>query len=80
MPTLYPTANWKIAMYAGDHLPPHFHILMRDGQEAQIEIATLAVMAGAVAPRILGTALDWARRNRLLLGTEWDRLNRPVLR
>lgn len=77
MPTLYRTANWKIAMYAGDHLPPHFHVLMRDGREAQIEIANLAVMAGAVAPRVLRAALDWAERNQSMLATEWHRLNRP---
>jgi Domain of unknown function (DUF4160) len=78
MPTLYRTANWKIAMYAGDHLPPHFHVLMRDGREVQIEIATLVVMAGAVPPPVLRTALGWAERNRPLLGAEWDRL--PPLR
>jgi len=78
MPTIYRTANWRIAMYAGDHLPPHFHILTRDGHEAQVEIATLTLMAGAVTPRILRAALDWAGEHRPLLAAEWDRLNRPA--
>ena len=46
-------------MYAGDHLPPHFHVLMNDGREALVEISTLAVMRGSVPARELTDALTW---------------------
>jgi len=51
MPTLLDRRSWKITMYFGDHNPPHFHIVTKTGQEAQIAIATLTVMAGEVDKR-----------------------------
>ncbi len=41
MPTLARLAQSTITMYAGDHLPPHFHVRMNDGREALVELATL---------------------------------------
>lgn len=45
MPTLHRFANCKIAIYADDHLPPHFHIEGR-GFRVVIEIETMKVRSG----------------------------------
>jgi Domain of unknown function (DUF4160) len=72
MPTIHRFANCKIAIYADDHLPPHFHIEGR-GFRAMVEIETMDVLAGNAhkAP----DALKWAREN-IALRNEWLRLNR----
>ena len=77
MPTIHRFAACKIAIYADDHLPPHFHIEGR-GFRAVIEIETMTVRAGAV--RRAQEAMGWARENREILRAEWVRLNRKVER
>jgi hypothetical protein len=73
MPTIRRFANCKIAIYADDHDPPHFHIEGR-GFRAIIEIETMNVRAGNV--RDAHEAMEWASLNRTLLRAEWIRLNR----
>jgi hypothetical protein len=73
MPTIRRFATCKIAIYADDHNPPHFHIEGR-GFRAIIEIETLAVRAGDV--RMAGDAMAWAALNLDLSRVEWLRLNR----
>jgi hypothetical protein len=68
-----PFANCKIAIYADDHLPPHFHIEGR-GFRAVIEIETMRVRAGDV--RKAHDAMTWARANVADLWEAWQRLNR----
>jgi len=34
VPTLKRLSRSKICLYAGDHLPPHFHIRANDAREA----------------------------------------------
>ncbi len=57
-------------MYFGDHNPPHFHVLGREGA-AQVRIDTLEITAtsGKVDLR---EALDWAAKNRALLNAKWQ--------
>jgi Domain of unknown function (DUF4160) len=43
MPRLIRFSNSEIAMFFGDHNPPHFHVLGKEGA-AQIAIATLEVV------------------------------------
>lgn len=60
-------------MYFGDHNPPHFHVLGRDGA-AQVRIDTLEVLV--VSGRIdLREALDWADANRAILAQKWAELS-----
>lgn len=60
-------------MYFGDHNPPHFDVLGREGA-AQVRIDTLEVMA--VSGRIdLREALDWAAKNRAVLVSKWIELS-----
>ncbi len=73
MPTLRRFANCKIAIYADDHLPPHFHIEGR-GFRVVVEIESMNVRAGD--PRKAPDALAWARANVTTLRAEWTRLNR----
>jgi len=72
MPTIHRFANCKIAIYADDHFPPHFHIEGRDFR-AIVEIETLSVRAGDV--RRAAEAMAWAELNLDVLRAEWARLN-----
>lgn len=75
MPTIArPSAN-TINMYAGGHLPPHFHVRMNDGREVLVEIATMSVIRGAIPARELVEPLSWARANAGLLARKWMELN-----
>ncbi|HEX4295976.1 MAG TPA: DUF4160 domain-containing protein [Rhizomicrobium sp.] len=72
MPTIFdPKSNWKITMYFGDHNPPHFHIVMSDGSEALIEIATQQALEGKVPAKVLKKAVAWAEENGELLDAKW---------
>ena len=73
MPTIRRFSGCKIAIYADDHLPPHFHIEGR-GFRAVVEIETMTIRAGEV--RRIREAMVWARENGEILRAEWVRLNR----
>lgn len=75
MPTLARLAGSALTLYAGDHLPPHFHVRLHDGREALVEIATLSVLRGSVTRRELAEALAWAEANRATLVDKWKELN-----
>jgi Domain of unknown function (DUF4160) len=73
MPRLIRFSASEIAMYYGDHNPPHFHVLGHEGA-AQVRIDTLEVMA--VSGRIdVREALDWAQSNRSILEEKWAELS-----
>jgi hypothetical protein len=73
MPTIRRFANCKIAIYADDHFPPHFHIEGR-GFRVVVEIETMVVRAGDI--RKAAEAMEWAAENVDLLRAEWVRLNK----
>jgi len=75
MPTIIRLANSTITMYAGDHLPPHFHVRMRDGREALVVIETFAILTSSLKPRELAPALAWATVNKQALIAKWQELN-----
>jgi hypothetical protein len=77
VPTIRRFAACKIAIYADDHSPPHFHIEGR-GFRAVVEIETMTVGAGKV--RRAQEAMIWARENGETLRAEWVRLNQKVER
>ena len=74
MVTLHRGPSWKIAVYAGDHGVPHFHI-EGPGFRASVEIATLEVIVGAVPRRVLVAALVWALAHHEALQAKWEELN-----
>jgi len=75
MPTIAQLSNCTIKLYAADHLPPHFHIRLRDGREVLVEIASLCVLRGTVPARELKEALDWAALHHATLSAKWQELN-----
>lgn len=74
MVTLHRGPNWKIAVYAGDHGVPHFHI-EGPGFRASVAIATLELIVGAVPRRVLVDALRWALAHQSELQGKWEELN-----
>lgn len=75
MPTLHRLAASTITMYAGDHLPPHFHVRMNDGREALVSIEPLEVLRGSIPKRELAAAVTWAAANKPTLLAKWKELN-----
>lgn len=75
MPTLRRFRNCKIAVYADDHLPPHFHIEGR-GFRVIVAIETMCIRKGDA--RRAAEALAWARENRGLIQAAWIRFNRQT--
>jgi hypothetical protein len=71
VPTIRRFAACKIAIYADDHVPPHFHI---EGCGFRAVIETMAVRAGDV--RKAADAMAWARRNVAMLRSVWLSINR----
>ena len=60
-----------IAMFYDDHNPPHFHA--RYGKDwVAIEIKSLRVLEGQIAPRALGLAIEWAAQHQADLLRDWD--------
>jgi hypothetical protein len=73
VPTTRRFANCKIAIYADDHMPPHFHIEGR-GFRVIVVIETMAVRVGDISKA--SEAMAWAPQNIDLIRSEWVRLNR----
>ncbi|CAO3451823.1 hypothetical protein [Azospirillum argentinense] len=74
MPTIAMLTNAKIEMYAGDHVPPHFH-LRGPNSNAMVRLDTLTVLRGRYDRRDLVEAVAWAREHMDHLSAEWSRLN-----
>jgi hypothetical protein len=62
-------------MYFADHGPPHFHALY-GGDEALVDIDSLAVLHGHLPPRARGLVLDWASLHQAELREAWGRASR----
>ena len=61
-----------IKMFFDDHVPPHFHA-QYSGEEALIDIRTLAVISGSLPARALGLVAEWASLHRQELLSLWER-------
>lgn len=58
-------------MFFADHNPPHFHA--RYGSEkVAIEINTLRILEGHLAPRALGLVIEWAAQHQNELLQNWE--------
>ena len=76
MPTIVRLSDTlKITMYAGDHNPPHFHILAGDGRACQVRLDTLQVLRGTIDLKSFAEAIAWAGANGELLARKWADLN-----
>jgi len=70
MPAISRFLGIVIAMYSGDHPPPHFHARYV-GQSASIGIEPLTVLAGTLPPRVLGQVFEWAALHQDELLNDW---------
>ena len=68
-----------VAMFWGDHNPPHFHARY-GGDQAVIEIGTLRVLEGHLPPRALGLVMEWASQHSEELFQNWNNVesNQPL--
>lgn len=76
MPTLLLLDGGKLAMYAGDHNPPHFHLLGPDFQEVYaIRGLGLLRRRGRAPAALRRRALAWAAEHETMLLAKWAELN-----
>ncbi len=74
MPRIAEFDGIVIAMYFGDHNPPHFHALYQ-GSEALFSIAPVELIEGAL-PRVQAkTVKVWAAANTAMLQAKWAELS-----
>lgn len=60
MPLLHRLPNCKIEVRTRDHLPPHVHVLLKDGREVLVYLADgKLVMRQKVRRMEIAEALDW---------------------
>lgn len=72
MPRISEFFGIVIAIYFGDHAPPHFHAKYAEF-EASIAIDSLRVLEGSLPRRALALVLEWADEHREELRANWDR-------
>jgi len=60
-----------IAMFFDDHNPPHFHARY-SGEKVAIEIESLRIIDGHIAPRALGLVIEWAAQHKDELMNNWE--------
>jgi hypothetical protein len=58
-------------MYYRDHAPPHFHAIYAE-HEAEIEIATAAVLDGKLPRSARNLVTQWAAAHRGELLHDWE--------
>lgn len=61
-----------IAMFFGDHNPPHFHARYGNDHVA-VEVNSLRVLEGQFPPRALGLVIEWASQHQEELLRNWER-------
>ena len=71
MPKVSEFYGIAIYLYFNDHAPPHFHARYQ-GDNAEFEIATLAMLDGRVPPRVRAMVLEWASNHRDELLRGWN--------
>ena len=76
MPLIQRFAHCQVRINLKDHAPPHFHVLMRDGKEALIDISGLEILQGNVPRRELSEVLQWAANNRNMLLNKFEELQK----
>ena len=74
MPVIQRFASCRVAINPRDHAPSHFHVLLNDGREAWVAIATLEILHGKVSVREIADALAWARSNQAMLADKFEEL------
>jgi hypothetical protein len=60
-----------VYMYYRDHAPPHFHAIYAE-YEAEIEIATAAILEGKLPRKACSLVTEWAEAHREQLQRNWE--------
>ena len=60
-----------IAMFYGDHSPPHFHARYGKNKVA-IRIEDFRILEGGLPPRALGLVIEWAALHQQELIRNWE--------
>jgi len=60
-----------IAIFYNEHNPPHFHARY-GGEKVAVDIRTLQVLEGRIAPRALGLVIEWASQHQDELMEDWE--------
>jgi hypothetical protein len=71
MPRVAEFYGISIYFYFSDHAPPHFHALY-GRYEAEVEIATGAIIKGTLPTRAARLVREWNQRYRPELERDWD--------
>jgi hypothetical protein len=71
MPVISRFYGIVVAMFYSEHNPPHFHASY-GGRKVAIEIKTLRVLEGRIAPRALGLVMEWAALHQEELMRGWE--------
>ena len=71
MPELSRFYGIVIKMYYNDHNPPHFHTEY-GGNQMVVDVNTLAVLGGRLAPRATGLVMEWAAQHQDELRHAWQ--------
>lgn len=74
MPVIQRFPQCRVVINPKDHNPPHFHVLLNDGREVWVEIATVEIINGSVSAREVADILTWARANREMLFAKFEEL------
>ena len=64
-----------VAMWYGDHAPPHFHVFYA-GSIAAFAIEPVRLLKGRLPPRALGLVMEWASLHTDELLADWARAER----
>ena len=72
MPEISPFFSITIRLYYREHLPPQFHAQCGE-HEVVVDILTLTVFGGQMAPRAMGMVIEWASLHREALLDLWQR-------
>jgi hypothetical protein len=70
MPRISSFLGIVITMYFDDHAPAHFHARY-GGQDAEIGISPLTLLAGTLPPRVVGQVFEWAQTHQAELLDDW---------
>lgn len=62
-------------MYAGDHSPPHFHVIVANGRGCMVRLDTLRIVRGTIDGKSFAEAIAWAKQHADLLAATWVDLN-----
>ncbi len=75
MPRVCEFFGITIHFYFDDHAPPHFHAKYQ-GEDAQFDLRTLALLKGSPKPRVRALVTEWGAQRQADLRRAWEQCRR----